>query len=85
MAAHAGWTLGYGGIAIVSRVTELSIPTIRTGLAELEDPDTVVIGFAGPERAVRTFARRTRITRPEMCPRRQSGSGGRKSQPLWSL
>ena len=42
MAASEAWALGYGGIALVSRATGLSIPTIRTGLAELEDPDTII-------------------------------------------
>ena len=42
IAASEAWALGYGGIAIVSRATGLSIPTIRTGLAELEDPDMIV-------------------------------------------
>ena len=42
MAASEAWALGYGGIALVSRATGLSIPAIRTGLAELEDPDTII-------------------------------------------
>ena len=52
MAASEARALGYGGIALVSRATGLSIPTIRPGLAELEDPDTIIGDrIAGPERA----------------------------------
>ena len=42
MAANETWTLGHGGIAVVSRATGLSIPTIRAGWVELEDPETIV-------------------------------------------
>ena len=40
-AANEALTLGYGGIAIVARATGLSEPTIRAGMVELAEPDTV--------------------------------------------
>jgi len=40
-AANEAIALGYGGIAIVARATGLSEPTIRTGMAELADPETI--------------------------------------------
>jgi len=44
MAANEALALGYGGIAMVSRASGLSQPTIRAGLAELADPRLVVQG-----------------------------------------
>lgn len=42
VAANEAMALGYGGISMVSRASGLSIPTIRTGLEELAQPDEVV-------------------------------------------
>ena len=41
-AANEAMTLGYGGIAMVSRASGLSEPTIRAGIVELAQPDSVV-------------------------------------------
>ena len=41
-AANEAMTLGYGGIAMVSRASGLSIPTVRAGLEELAQPAEVV-------------------------------------------
>ena len=40
-AATEAMALGYGGIAMVSRAFGLSEHTIRAGMAELAEPDTV--------------------------------------------
>ncbi len=42
MAASEAMVIGYGGIAMVSRASGLSQPTIRVGMAELADPHLVV-------------------------------------------
>ncbi len=44
MAASEAMAIGYGGIAMVSRASGLSQPTIRAGMAELADPRLVVLG-----------------------------------------
>ena len=86
-AANEALTLGYGGIAIVARATGLSEPTIRAGMVELAEPDTV------PSDRIRRTRRgpetlggqRSHITGPFGCPDRACDPGGSGMSPAMDV
>lgn len=66
-AATEARSLGWGGIALVSRVTGVSRPRIERGLAELDDPEHTALIAAGRVRRAGAGRPRATAAQPELA------------------
>ena len=66
-AATEARSLGWGGIALVSRVTGVSRPRIERGLAELDDPEHTALVAAGRVRRAGAGRPRATAAQPELA------------------